>query len=366
MRRVLVLALAVAVAAGAYLAAWPVPIEPVAWKAPAAPAAVGRYAPNDGLAAVEWLGRGIALGPEATAVDGGGRVYTGLRDGRILRLDPAKGTFEPVASTGGRPLGLAFDRAGNLIVCDAQKGLLSLSPSGDVTVLATEHGGIPFRFTNDVDVGADGTLYFTDASSRFGIDHVREDVLEHRGSGRLLAYHPETRTTELLLDGLQFANGVALGGDGSYLLVVETGAYRVRRYFIAGPKRGSSEVLLENLPGLPDNITWSRARRLFWLALYSPRVPALDQLSGLPWLRKVVLRLPGFVQPQPARHAWALGIDEQGEVVENLQDPSPQSFSPVTSVLEHDGVLYLGSLEREALGRIAAPKLPSPTPGTAR
>src|SRR5260370_730082 len=186
---------------------------------PAARALGGRCAPNDRLAKVEWLGRGSLRGAEAVAVDARGRVHGGTLDGRIVRFDPTTGAFETVASTGGRPLGLAFDRAGNLFICDARRGLLSLAPSGEISVLATEQGGIPFRLPDDVDVGSDGTVYLTHASSRFDIAQIREDVLQHAGNGRLLTWRPATRKVELLLRGLQFANCVALAGDDSYVLV---------------------------------------------------------------------------------------------------------------------------------------------------
>ncbi len=355
--RVLATALVALAAGAAYLCAWPVPVEPAAWTAPAPPPASGPYAPNDRLRGVEWLARGVALGPEAVAIDSRGRVHTGTRDGRILRLDPASGAVEVLATTGGRPLGMAFDPSGRLVVCDAVKGLLALSASGEVATLATGHGGAPFGFLDDADAGADGTVYFSDASSKFGLGQSREDILEHGGRGRLLAWRPSTGRTEVLLSGLQFANGVALSGDGSYVLVNETGAYRITRYWLAGPRRGTAEPFFENLPGLPDNLTWSPARRAFWVALYSPRVPALDLLAPHPFLRKAVLRLPLWIQPQPERSAWALAIDEQGRVVESLQDRGPTSYAPVTSVRERDGVLWLGSLEREALGRIAAPPI---------
>lgn len=342
-----------------YLTLWPVPIQPMAWSPPRAPRLEGPYAPNERLKGVTWIAEGKLLGPEATTIDASGRVLTGTRDGLVVRLDPKAGTLTRVAATGGRPLALAYDRSGRLLVCDAVKGLLAIEPSGAVRVLATAHAGVPFGFTNSLDLGPDGTVYFTDASSRFSVTQAREDVLEHGGRGRLLAYHPQSGTTELLLSGLQFANGVALSGDAAFLVVNETGAYRTTRYWLAGPKRGTSEPFVENLPGLPDNVTWSPARRAFWVALFSPRVAALDLLAGTPFLRKVVHRLPLFVQPQPARVGWALAIDERGAVVESLQDPTPGSFSPVTSVLEHDGTLWLGSLERDALGRIAAPPLPA-------
>jgi sugar lactone lactonase YvrE len=283
-------------------------------------------------------------------------VYTGDADGRILRFDPAGGGFEAVTTTGGRPLGLAFGSDGTLYVCDAVKGLLSLAPGAkEPRTLATGHGGVPFRFVDDADVGPDGTVYFTDASSRFGPAHYREDVMEHGGAGRLLAWRPSAGSTELLLSGLQFANGVAVAGDGASVLVAELGAYRIIRYWLAGAKKGTSEVFLDNLPGFPDNVTLSRSRGIFWVALFSPRVKTVDVLAPYPFLREVVIRLPMWLQPQPARHAFVLGLDQQGRVAFNLQHDSSEAFAPVTSAREHGGWLWLGSLSREALGRVRAP-----------
>ncbi len=357
MKRTLARAALVAVGAIlAWLLFWPVPIEPVAWRAPAAPRLEGPYAPNDALARIEWLGRGQVNGPESTAIDAGGRVYTGTADGLIRRLDPTSGAFETVARTGGRPLGLAFGPDGTLYVCDAVKGLLSLAPgASEPRVLATGHGGVPFRLADDVDVGADGTVYFSDASWRFDVHQTREDVMEHGGKGRLLAWRPSTGATELLLSGLQFANGVAVAADGASVLVNETGAYRITRYWLSGPRKGRSEAFFDNLPGLPDNLTLSRSRGVFWVALFSPRVKALDDLAPYPFLRQVVFRLPMWLQPQPARHAFVLGIDEQGRVVANLQHAAADAYAPVTSVREHGGWLWLGSLTRDALGRVRAP-----------
>src|SRR5437879_3385610 len=122
--------------------------------------------------------------------------------------------------------------------------LMSISPDKKATVLSTEAGGVPFKCTNDLDIAADGTIYFTDASSKFALTELKEDIVEHRGNGRLLAYDPRTKTTRVVLGHLYFANGVAVSPDGSFLLVVETGAYRVRRVWLNGPSQGQSEIFI--------------------------------------------------------------------------------------------------------------------------
>lgn len=341
-------------ALAAYLIFWPVAIDPQAWQPPEAPEFEGVYAPNSRLQSIARLGEGQGVGPEDVAIDAEGRIYAGMVDGRIVRLAPDGSGGEVFADTGGRPLGLAFDAAGNLIVADADKGLLSVAPDGAIAVLATGAAGVPFRFTDDVDIGADGTIYFSDASAKFGYPDSIADVFEHRGNGRLLAYDPAKKTTRVLLDGLYFANGVAVSPDQSFVLVAETSSYRIMRYWLKGGKAGTAEIFIDNLPGFPDGIS-SNGRGMFWLAIFAPRNPTADAMAPFPFLRKIVWRLPDALKPKPERYTIVLGLDGNGRVVHNLQDPDGR-YAPVTSVEQHGAVLYLGSLTEPAIGRIAAPR----------
>lgn len=359
MKRILAITAILVLVALLYLMLWPVDLEPVAWQPPDDPGLEGRYVPNQDLAAVQWLDAGDARGPEDVAVDSQGRVIGGFDDGRIIRLNADDGVEDVLADTGGRPLGLAWAADGTLIIADAEKGLLALAPSGNLRTLSTAAAGIPLGFTNDVDVAADGTIYFSDASSRFGIHQVNEDILEHGGHGRLMRYRPDTRTTEVLLSGLQFANGVALGPDDAYVLVAETGSYRIRRYWLTGPRSGEVEVFHDNLPGFPDGVSFD-GRDTFWVALYAPRNALLDRLADRPWLRKVVYRLPQFLQPAAAHHGFVLGLGLDGEVRHNLQHRAPEAFAPITSVEAVDEGLYLGSLTQPAIGYLPLSAAPNP------
>lgn len=360
MRRIVAIVAIAIIALAAYLLLWPVPIDPVAWQAPKAPELNGPYAVNDRLGGVEFIAIAGGRGPEDLARDRKGNIYTSLEDGRILRIG-ADGRATEFANTGGRPLGLEFTPDGTLIVADAYKGLLSIDDGGRITVLSTEAEGIPIAYADDVDIASDGRIFFTDATTkfppaRFGGTYPASllDIMEHGSHGRLLRYDPQTRKTTVLLTGLNFANGVAVSPDQRFVLVNETGSYRVTRYWLAGEKAGSSDVLIDNLPGFPDNIAAGRNGR-FWIGLASPRNPVLDSLADKPFLRRVVQRLPAFLRPQATAYGHVLAVDGNGRVVIDLQDP--QGRYPVTTgALETDEWLYISSLHADSLARIAREK----------
>jgi sugar lactone lactonase YvrE len=286
-------------------------------------------------------------GPEDVVIDEEGQIFTGIEDGRILKLDP-DGGVETVADTGGRPLGVELSGDGRLVVCDAYRGLLRVNPAdGKVETLVDTIDGDRLRLCDNSAVGPDGAIYFSDSSRRFGLDNWRADLLEHSGTGRLLCRKPNGEV-EVLADGLQFANGVALASDGSFVAVAETGAYRISRVWLTGPNAGKHDVLTDNLPGFPDNISTGTGGRL-WVAIASPRNPMLDWAHARsPLLRKAIWALPHQWQPQPKRTAWVLAVDATGKIVADLQATDNQ-YHMVTGVREHDGRLYLGSLAERSV-----------------
>jgi hypothetical protein len=356
LRRIVRSAIAVfVIGAIAYLLFWPVPVAPVAWRAPPNPGDRAPFIPNDRLADLEMLPIGRNVGPEAVTTDSAGRIYVATRE-HIVRLQPDGTRPENWARTGGRPLGMAFDARGNLIVADAFRGLLSIAPTGAVSELATVADGIPIRYADDLDIAADGKIYFSDASTKFDprehgtLQASVLEIVEHAGTGRLLVYDPATRQATTLLGRLHFANGVAIAHDQESVLVSETGAYRVLRVWLSGARRGTAETLIEGLPGFPDNITRGAAGR-YWVALYAPRSRALDATAAYPFLRKVILRLPVGLRPEPRHLGHVLAIDDGGRVSADLQDPSGE-YHATSSALETAEYLYVGSLVAGALGRL--------------
>lgn len=322
------------------------PMRPQIWHPPPAPERARQLGPSAvSLRIIDLPG----AGPEDVVVDGAGRAIVGLADGRILRIEPDSGRVHMIADTEGRPLGIELDAGGDLVVCDARRGVLSVAPeSGRVTSMVSRIAGQEMLFCNNAAVGADGSVYFTDSSLQFGYDHWRGEILAHSGTGRLFRRSPDGRV-DLLAEGLQFANGVALAPDGSFLAVAETSAYRVRLLWLQGPREGRLDTLVDNLPGFPDNISLG-SDGLIWVALPSPRDRNLDALlPRAPVLRRAVWALPEAVQPKEKKTVWVQAYDLEGALVHDLQTSDPNLYM-VTGVREVNGAIWVSSLEAPAIG----------------
>jgi sugar lactone lactonase YvrE len=154
----------------------------------------------------------------------------------------------------------------------------------------------------------------------------------------------------VVLENLVFANGVAVSPDQQFVLVNETGRYRIHRVWLNGQNKGKAEIFIDNLPGFPDGIS-SNGKGMFWLALVTPRDATLDRLLPHPFIRKAILRLPRFLQPAPKRYSFVLGLDRNGRVIQNLQDGSQGCYAQIANALEHNGALYFGSIGESTIGR---------------
>jgi sugar lactone lactonase YvrE len=353
----------------AYLLVWPVPIDPVAWQAPVFGGYVGPHAVNERLSALRPISVAPEVGPEHIEFGPDGKLYTGVLSGSVLRMNPDGTGVETVVNTGGRPLGLAFDANGGLVVADAMKGLLAVGGDGSVTVLADRIGNDPILYADAVVVTADGRMIFTDASRRFSPVELGTfraalfDVIEHSCTGRVLEFQPATGQVRTIIGGLCFPNGIALSGDGAHVFIAETGTYRVWKVALVAdgldarsidPTRGddAARVILDNLPGFPDNLTRSADGRL-WTGFTKPRSALIDNLATKPWLRAMSLRLPEAMWPVPPTYGHVIAFDEDGRVVADLQDPSGR-LPETSGVTEHQGDLYVQSLHAEALGVLPA------------
>ena len=333
----------------AYLALWPVPIKPQIWQAPSSTGYTGEFAVNQKLDNFKSIAIGQLTGPEAVVESESGMLYATTHEGWIIRWSVDAQEVESWVNVGGRPLGIDFDSVGNLWVANAYLGLQKVTPAGVVTLELSEVDGQPLLYADDLAMDANNKIYLSDASTRFSAkEHGGTlaasllDIIEHSDNGRIIEFDPQTGQSSTLMTGLTFANGVAIDEAGQFLLVAETGEYRIHKVSLQAGNRGASSVILDNIPGFPDNVHIGQNGR-YWVGITAPRSKLIDDLAGKPFWRKVIQRLPAFLRPKAIHYGMVLAIDENGKVLANLQSPSGKVYT-TTGVAETDQHIYVCSL----------------------
>ncbi|ORB66966.1 SMP-30/gluconolactonase/LRE family protein [Mycolicibacterium tusciae] len=322
------------------------PIDPVRWNPPPVDP-LPDFGPAE-LTVVPMPGNA----PEDVVVDADGQLWSGVDDGRIVRISPDSGETTVVGDTGGRPLGLGVARDGRLLVCDSPRGLLAMdTETGTFETLVDEVDNRQLRFCSNVTETADGTIYFTESTSAFTYAHSLAAILEARPRGSLFRRDPDG-TVLTVLPGLYFANGLTQTADESALVFAELQARRLSKYWLTGPNAGTVTPLVENLPGMPDNLSTGSDGRI-WCAFFTPANPLADKLAkGWPLVRKLIWRLPDRVQPKAETVVWAVAFDpDTGQAVAGLRTEHPQ-FGQVTGMVEADGKLWMGCLGFPAVAHV--------------
>lgn len=330
----------------------------------------GMWAPNTALQSVRRVLNGkipssesVAISPRGEKIflgDKFGGIYAGaiLKDGD--RVDIQLESEKPIVKVPGRPLGIHAVSENRLLVCDVIEGLLDVNlKNGSYEVLAYRarshaRSGRTSKivYANDLDVGEDGTVYFTD-STDIPVDKCSEgyystlrtyllNLMEGRPTGRLLAFNPQTNITKELMSKLWYANGVAVAKDGSFVAVVETNAFRVHRYWLQEPYAKTRDILISNLPGFPDGISVAPDGN-FWIALVAPSLPSWNLLR-FKFPRLAYAWISEYISLPIQKWGYVVKVSPQGKVLNVLADVQGGFISGISSVTEHDGHLFLGNL----------------------
>jgi ribose transport system permease protein len=321
----------------------------------------GPFEQNDKLRDVSLIGLGRIEAPEDVILDRHDNLYAGSRHGDIIRFFPPDyQKMEVYAHIGGQPLGMAFDRKDNLYVCIGGMGLYRVTPDRKVEKATDEtnrsiysvNDDSRLRLADDLDIADDGRIFFSEATVRYEMHEWPVDGLEARGNGRIVCYDPRTNTTRTVLRGLKFPNGICVASDGQSILFAETFGCSIKRYWFDGPKQGKVEVVMDNLPGFPDNINLASDGN-YWLAIVGMRSPALDLAWRMPgFRRRMGKRLPvdEWLFPN-INTGCVVKFNEKGEVLESYWDLKSTNHPMITSMREHRGHLYLGGILNNRIGK---------------
>jgi ribose transport system permease protein len=315
---------------------------------------------NNLLSEAPGIGIGTIEGAEDCAIDDQGNMYCGDRRGWIWRFagpDQQKG--EIFARTGGLPLGHAWDREGRLLVCVGGIGVYRIHADGSAEIAAKQvkrswglHDDSAIRFADDLDVASDGSLYVSDFSTRTNTAEYMKELVEYRPNGRIIRVDADG-STEVAVSNYVFPNGMCTAHDGQSVLIASTGLFRIDRLWISGPKQGTLDPLLENLPGYPDNINRASDGN-YWMSFVAMRTPVADLLMKYPAIRHRMTRelpIDDWIVPQ-LNVSCVMKFNESGEVLKVLWDGTLERYPMVTSINEHAGYLYLCGVHNNRVGRL--------------
>nr|GMC71876.1 protein STRICTOSIDINE SYNTHASE-LIKE 11-like [Ipomoea batatas] len=252
-----------------------------------------------------------ASGPEDTAIDPLDQgIYTGVNDGRILKF--LNGNFNDFATT-------------------CLSGIVGRN-GGLATQLAAGVDGQTFSFADAVVVDEEyGDAYFVDSGAIFRSLNFTQIVQSGDTSGRLLKYEAAKGQVTVLLNGLSGPAGIATDIHQTFIMISEFIGRKIIKYFIRGPKANTTETVLENLEGQPDNVKRGTLGT-FWVALNIPK-PHQQQQQ----------------QPIPITDSIAVNFDMNGNILNtrNVTNTFPNAFS---GYQEHFDKAYVGSLLSDFVG----------------
>ena len=142
---------------------------------------------------------------------------------KIYRLYPGGKKEEVIAV--GDPDGNTFDRQHRLIDCSSVlRALLEVTPEGKYKILADNDHGKKLNTPNDVVVGPDGALYFTNPNMDFRPGMKQE--IPFQGVYRL----DDKGNVRLLTKDLAQPNGLAFSPDGKRFYVDDSEQRNIRVY----------------------------------------------------------------------------------------------------------------------------------------
>jgi gluconolactonase len=175
-------------------------------------------------------------------------LYAGGEAGQLYRGRLDNGAHELVAVVaGGFMLGLALDGEGTIYACDVGNGCVQrIRPDGSV-----DRHGARLPYPNYPVFDAEGALWVSDSGDWEG------------RTGRVLRIAPDG-STEAVLRGLRFANGLAI--HENHLYVVESAWPRVIRVPLSG---GVPEPVIELERAVPDGLAFDVQGGL-WIGCWQP------------------------------------------------------------------------------------------------
>lgn len=299
------------------------------------------------LSSCRKIGVGLQR-PEDVVVGRDGRVWASDQQSACAQILP-DGSLRRVGKAGGAPNGITLDGLGRIIICNFELGPVQRLDveSGAVETLCAAVDGRTLTAANYPVIDRSGILWCTNST----FANPWTDALDGRKDGMLFRIRPDRRA-EIMAEGIQFANGVALDADESHIYVCQTTGCNVLRYYIKadgslGPPEQYGPTLGAPMPHGTD----------------VANLPPSDQMTHLGLTDGCGFDAEGNLWVTLVAANRVVAITPRGEVVPIIEDPHGEIMQQPTNVTwggadRRD--LYIGSIMSDYVVHAR-----SPVPGAA-
>ncbi|WP_020392536.1 SMP-30/gluconolactonase/LRE family protein [Kribbella catacumbae] len=212
-----------------------------------------------------WTGGRWVEGPVYSAA---GRyvLWSDIPSDRILRWDETSYQVSVFREPAGNTNGHTLDEQGRLVSCEhGNRRVTRTDHDGSIRVLADGYNGGRLNSPNDVVVGSDGAIWFTDPA--YGID---SDYEGHQGEIEVGGCHvyriAPDGALSIVADDFNRPNGLAFSNDGSLLYISDTEEATIRVFTVDGDKLTGGELFAECGNGAFDGIRLDSEGRVWGAA----------------------------------------------------------------------------------------------------
>jgi hypothetical protein len=216
----------------------------------------------------------------------------------------------------------------------------------------------PLTVCDNLEVSEDGRrIYFSEPFSYrdASLDDAVDEAIALAPNGRLWRHDLESGTTRLIAEGFHFINGILYDLHPNQpretsVLVTQTSLFRLTRFYLSGPKAGSSEVVIDGLTGMDDGMDRDAEGRI-WLALFTERSPVLTWLHAHAWLKPLVMRLPARLLLRQAARTGVVVVSPDGSKPLYAAFYQGPRLASVASAVPAPGGIYLANESLDEIDR---------------
>jgi hypothetical protein len=216
----------------------------------------------------------------------------------------------------------------------------------------------PLAVCDNLAVTTDGRrIYFSEpfAYRNASVGDALDEAISLARNGRLWRHDLDTGTTRLIAEGFHFINAVLCDPHPGQpreesVLVSQTSLFCLTRFYLRGPKAGTSEVVIDGLPGTPDGMDRDGAGRI-WLAMFAERSKLLTWVHAHAWIKPLVMRLPTRLLLRQVQRTGVVVVSPDGSRPLYAGFYKGPALSSISSAVPASGGIYLANVSLGASDR---------------